>query len=239
MNILCIGNSFSQNATRYLHDIARADGVDIQVVNLYIGGCSLERHYRNMLSGERAYTIEYNGHKTGFPVSLKEALLNRAWDVITIQQASHYSFNFETYKPYLSEIMAFVRKCSPKAKIYVHQTWAYEEGSERLVKVAGYEKSSDMLADIVKAYDSAAEQISADGIIPSGKLFGALLDAGAEGLYHDTFHASRGLGRYALGLLWYSVLCDADVSKNIFRDTDVSITEEEISLVKKCVMALK
>ena len=238
MNVLCIGNSFSQNATRYLHDIARADGVSLDVINLYIGGCSLDRHYRNMLSGERVYDLQCNGHSTRFLVSLKEALLNREWDVITIQQASHYSFKFETYNPYLSEIMAFVRKCSPKAKIYVHQTWAYEEGSERLTKVAGYDKAENMFEDIFRAYDLAAEQIKADGIIPSGRLFKSLLDAGAEGLYHDTFHASIGLGRYALGLLWYSVLCDADVSENSFRDTDKPLTEGEIALVKKCVMSL-
>ncbi len=44
MNILAIGNSFSQDATRYLYDIALSDNVNIKVVNLYIGGCSLELH---------------------------------------------------------------------------------------------------------------------------------------------------------------------------------------------------
>ena len=60
MNILAIGNSFSQDATRYLHGIARADGVTLEVVNLYIGGCSLERHYRNMMADTRAYELQYN-----------------------------------------------------------------------------------------------------------------------------------------------------------------------------------
>ena len=60
MNILAIGNSFSEDATRYLHNIARADGERINVVNLYIGGCTLDRHYRNMLSGARAYELQCN-----------------------------------------------------------------------------------------------------------------------------------------------------------------------------------
>ena len=29
MRVLAIGNSFSQDATRYLHQIARADGKDV------------------------------------------------------------------------------------------------------------------------------------------------------------------------------------------------------------------
>ena len=99
MEILAIGNSFSQDATRYLHQIARAAGEKLNVTNLYIGGCSLERHYRNMLSGERAYQLESNGVKTGFPVSLEEALWNRKWDVVTIQQVSSQSIDAETYRP--------------------------------------------------------------------------------------------------------------------------------------------
>ena len=99
MNILAIGNSFSQDATRYLHRIARSDGFDLKVTNLYIGGCSLERHFRNMLSEDKAYGLESNGEITGFFVSLKEALLNRNWDYITIQQASHFSPDYNTYHP--------------------------------------------------------------------------------------------------------------------------------------------
>ena len=41
MKVLAIGNSFSQDATRYLHQIAKANQFDLKVVNLYIGGCSL------------------------------------------------------------------------------------------------------------------------------------------------------------------------------------------------------
>ena len=55
INILAIGNSFSQDATHYLHQIAGADGVETKVVNLYIGGCSLERHWANVQSGAKDY----------------------------------------------------------------------------------------------------------------------------------------------------------------------------------------
>ena len=66
MNILSIGNSFSQDAQRYLHQIARADGVKLTCVNLYIGGCPLSKHYRNMLSEKSEYSLEVNGSNTGF-----------------------------------------------------------------------------------------------------------------------------------------------------------------------------
>ena len=80
MKVLYIANSFGQDSTRYLYDVARADGKKWKVVNLYIGGCSLYRHYRNMLSGADAYEFELNGHaKSGIFVSLTgyNALLSK------------------------------------------------------------------------------------------------------------------------------------------------------------------
>lgn len=43
MKILAIGNSFSEDACRYIHKIAAADGQNIKTVNLYIGGVRSKR----------------------------------------------------------------------------------------------------------------------------------------------------------------------------------------------------
>lgn len=235
MNILAIGNSFSQDATRYLHGIARADGVSLEVVNLYIGGCSLERHYRNMLSGESAYGLEINGHKTGFFVSLSEALLNRRWDIITLQQASPDSAKKDSYTPYIEALADYVKEYQPKARVYIHQTWAYEKDSARLKEVAGFETPKDMMSAVRDAYKSASDMIKADGIIPSGDVFEKILESGVEKIHRDTFHASYGLGRYALALTWYKALTGNDVTNNSFCDFDEEISEKEISIAKKCV----
>ncbi|MBR6633114.1 MAG: DUF4886 domain-containing protein [Clostridia bacterium] len=235
MNILSIGNSFSQDAQRYLHRIAKADGFTLNTFNLYIGGCPLSLHYRNMLSEERAYTLEMNGESIGFKVSLKDALLNRDWDVVTIQQVSNLSPYYETYQPYLDKVVEYVRLCVPKAKIAIHQTWAYEQGSQRMNVELGYNDHVDMFKDIEASYKKAAEQINADLIIPSGKLFQRLIEAGIEKVHRDTSHAGFGLGRYALGLLWYSVLSGNGVKNNTFCDFDEEISEADIETAKECV----
>ena len=235
MNILMIGNSYTVDCSRYLHRIARAGGAVINTTCLYIGGCPLDRHFRNMHSGEEAYELYANGEPTGFKVSLGDALVNREWDVITFQQASFKSFDYETYQPYLEKLAEYVRQYVPKAKLVVHQTWAYEQGSERLQEKMGYSDYHDMLEDIVKAYGAAAQSIQADYIIPSGEVFRALLENGVPTVHRDTYHASRGLGRYALGLAWYRFLTGKDISNNTFRDFDEEISTEEIALAKKCV----
>ena len=234
MNVLSIGNSFSQDAQRYLHQIAKADGVSLQAFNLYIGGCSLSMHYRNMLSEERAYTLEMNGESTGFNVSLKEALLNRDWDIVTVQQVSHQSPQYDSYQPFLKELVSYVRRLAPKTKIILHETWAYEQGSEKLQSL-GYTNYRDMLCDIKESYRKAAADIDAECIIPSGEVFDALLSGGVEKIHRDTFHASLGLGRYALGLVWYKCLTGNDIADNSFCDFDEEILSQDVLLAKKCV----
>ena len=235
MQVLSIGNSFSTDAQRYLFRIAKADQEIVRTFNLYIGGCPLSAHYRNMLGQKREYMLEMNGESTNFKVSLQEALLNRDWDVITLQQASHLSPDYETYQPYLEKLAEYVRQYVPKAKLVVHQTWAYEQGSERLQEKMGYSDYHDMLKDIVKAYGAEAQRIQADYIIPSGEVFRALLENGVPTVHRDTYHASRGLGRYALGLAWYRFLTGKDISNNTFRDFDEEISTADIALAKKCV----
>ena len=235
MNILSIGNSFSQDAQRYLHRIAKADSFTLNTFNLYIGGCPLSLHYRNMLSEKEEYILQVNGEVTGFKVSLKEALLNRDWDVVTVQQVSSKSPYYETYQPYLDKIVEYVKLCVPKAKIAIHQTWAYEQDSHRLNIELGYKNHTDMFEDIRASYEKAAKDIKADFIIPSGEVFQRLIESGIEKVHRDTFHASYGLGRYALGLLWYSILSGNDVKQNTFCDFDEEISKTEIEKAKECV----
>jgi hypothetical protein len=148
MNILAIGNSFSQDAMRYLHQIAEADGIHIKAVNLYIGGCSLERHDSNLKEDARAYVYQLNGQENGSLVSIREALAGDTWDVVTMQQVSQLSVDYGTYQPYLRHLSDYIRRYAPLAEQRIHQTWAYEQGSERLTKELGYRDQYDMYSDL-------------------------------------------------------------------------------------------
>lgn len=234
MQVLAIGNSFSQDATAYLKKISECGKGDITVVNLFIGGCPLSRHYRNMLSGERAYSMEFNGQSTGFFVSLDDALLSRDWDVVTIQQASPASPDYDTYQPYLDRLAEYIRECCPKAKLMIHETWAYEEGSARLSNL-NYATRSDMFKDVHSAYTKAAKSIKADGVIPSGPLMQVLIENGITRLHRDGFHASLDIGRYALALLWFRRLTGKSVLDNEFKCHIGEISDEEYAIIKKCV----
>ena len=155
--------------------------------------------------------------------------------MITVQQAIHESFNPTTYTPYGEELAEYIRSKVPTARLIVHQTWAYEKDSERLHQVAGYDRAEDMLTDVVKCYADFAARIHADGIIPSGEMFGALLKGGIPQIHRDTFHASLGAGRYALALLWYRMLTGRSVLDNPFCDFDQPVDQKTVDLIKATV----
>ena len=180
--------------------------------------------------------MEFNGFSTGFYVSIKEALMSDEWDYITIQQASHFSYKQESYQPYLNELTAYIKKYCPHSKILVHQTWAYEDGSERLTS-RGFETGAQMFTEIEKAYAQAAADIQAAGIIPCGKVLQACLAEGLERVHRDTFHASLGAGRYALALTWLCYLTGRKPEDVVFSQFEDPTTEEEIQIVKKAVVS--
>lgn len=237
MRVLCVGNSFSEDASRYLHQIARADKVDINVANLMIGGCFFYKHFRNFMSDAKDYTLGFNGVSTTVRVTMTEVLLSNEWDCVSIQQASAFSPDYNTYQPYADALCDHIRECVPKTKLLVHETWAYEEGSAKLLSVNGakYTKREEMYNDIRASYQKLYNDVGADLYIESGTLFQKLIENGITNVHRDTFHASFGVGRYAIGLLWYKRLTGNCVSGNTFRDFDEEISEDVVLKIQKIV----
>lgn len=240
MKVLSFGNSFSDDAQRYLRSIAASEGVDIETLNLCIPGCPLDRHAEKIKSGERAYFYHYNGEVESIDnfITAEEGITMRDWDVVTLQQVSGCSFKEETFYPYIYEVAAYVREKLPNAKLYIHQTWAYEHGSQRSLDVTDGKGSDFMLAGLRRAYSRARDEIGADGIIPSGELMELLRVRGAHGIYRDTFHAGSGLGRYAIALLWFKILTGKSVLNNSFSELDEPVSEADLKIARECAESL-
>ena len=232
LKILSIGNSFSQNAQRYLKGIADAAGIEIYNANLYIGGCSFERHIKCLHENLADYSLEIGGHSTGRYVTVSEGLALEDWDIVTLQEASPRSYKYDEFAPYLEELAAYVRKTCPRAKIALHMTWGY--GSEERLLPRGFGCQRDMYERIKIAYASARKLISADMVIPSGEIMQLMTDAGLT-VHDDGAHASRGIGEYGLGLCWLRKLFGVSVKGNSFRETKIQISEEDIALIQELV----
>lgn len=218
-----------------MHEIAKQDGVDLYTSNLFIGGCSLEIHYNNIINDNARYSLEINGKSTGEHTSIKNALSMEKWDYITLQQVSTKSGNYSSYNPYAKEIYNYVKSCCPDAKILIHQTWAYEDNSEKLSKTP-YKSAEEMYGEIVNAYNECFNDLGADGIIPSGRAMMNAIKLGMEKVHRDTVHASRGVGRYLLALTWYKYLTGKDISNNKFDSFEEPVTEWEREIAIKAAI---
>lgn len=221
IRILSIGNSFSQDAQAYLHEIAAAGGREVKAVNLYIGGCSLKTHWENAEQDAKQYLYECNGASEERTVSIREALEEEAWDFVTLQQASAFSGCYDTYEPYLSDLSAYVSRHAPSAKQVIHETWAYERGFESAAYDELYQGSQEkMYAALHDAYQKAAALLGVP-ILPCGTVIQELrrtapfeYQTGGRSLCRDGCHMDIPYGRYILGAVWYESLLHGDITAN-------------------------
>lgn len=225
MNILCIGNSFSQDATRYLHQVS---GEELYVRNLYIGGCSLETHYNNILEDKADYEYQKNGRFMRM-ISIKEALSKKKWDVVTVQQVSHYSGMSETYEPFLPYILGYVKGACPNAKILFHRTWAYSDFSTHGGFVNYDNSRPKMFEAIVEASSKLCKKYNLE-IIPNGDAVEEArklseFDEKTNPITRDGFHLSLDYGRYLSALVMYKTITGNDTTLVEYEPED---TEHEI-----------
>lgn len=212
MNVLCIGNSFSQDATRYLHQVSNEE---LYVRNLYIGGCSLETHMNNIINEASSYEYQKNGRLMRM-ISINEAITKKKWDVVTIQQVSHFSGMYETYEPYMEFIVNYIKEKAPNAKIMFHRTWAYSTRSAH-EGFLNYNKSQEkMYRAIIDASNRACAKYGIE-IIPNGEavqMARALpfFDEESCDITRDGFHMSLDYGRYLTALVMYRYITGKDTT---------------------------
>lgn len=244
MKILSIGNSFAQDAHGLLHKIATASAFDMETINLYIGGCSLERHWNNVLTDKADYDLERNGGKGERKISLIEALEMDNWDIITMQQVSDFSGMPESYIPYLTNLAELVSEKQPQAKIYFHQTWAYEIDSKHKAFPTYNNNQEEMFIRTKDCSEMAAKLIDVD-VFPVGEVIQKLRTTlpefdyanGGKSLCRDGFHLTLDYGRFAAAATWFMILSKQEINIEKFagKDYDVHLLERIVDVIKNII----
>ena len=175
VRLLTIGNSFSQNATKYLDDLAAADGNVLVHQGAVVGGCTLSQHWARVEILDRDPGDRKALYSTG--KSLRQMLAAERWDYVTIQQASMVSHNPATHQPWAGKLAALVRELAPSAELFVHQTWAYRRDDPRFTQPSGKpgepRTREEMYAGLTKAYEATAAAVGAR-LLPVGDAFHAI-----------------------------------------------------------------
>ncbi|MBR6708088.1 MAG: DUF4886 domain-containing protein, partial [Clostridia bacterium] len=199
LRILAVGNSFSVDTMQYLAQIACELGTPVILGNLYIGGCSLQRHYDNTFNKIRDYTYykTTDGEWSAVPESsIDDGLDDEPWDIITMQQSSGYSGAPETYTC-LPQLVDYIRQRVPGARLVWHMTWAYQGNSTHKHFPRYHSNQTEMYGAILDCLSRFVIPTGAfDSVIPTGT---ALQNARSgfigDTLTRDGFHLSLTAGR--------------------------------------------
>lgn len=223
LKILAIGNSFSIDGMEYLWDIANSYGVkEIVLGNLYIGGCSLDKHYKNMTQDAPAYRYYKNtagSWSSTADVAISTALKDEKWDIITVQQASGENVNDGSYDN-LPNILKYIEQRKPKkeTKILWHMTWAYQSDStQKAFEAYGRDQNKMYEGILERVQSNVLNEESIVGVIPAGTAIQNLRKTSVgDTLTRDGYHLSKGLGRYTAALTWYCYITGADPAETLY-----------------------
>jgi hypothetical protein len=161
INILTIGNSFSQSVFSDLKEIAKTEKQKLYINGANLGACSLERHWNNIVSEEKLGKKCYKGKSK----SMRDMLELKKWDYVTIQQVSSLSWRKESYHPYAEKIYDYVKKYAPHAEIIIQQTWSYRP--DHPVYKAWKLDCNSMYKKLAEAYCALAKELNLR-VIPTG-----------------------------------------------------------------------
>ncbi len=170
ISVLTVGNSFADNALNFLPALAEAADRDLVAVRANLGGCTFERHWKHVEAFEKDPTSKLGSPYANGTKSLDGLLRSREWDFVTIQQVSFKSHDLETYQPYADNLYHYIKERAPKAKILVHQIWAYRVDDPRFVPAnQGIQPHThqEMYEQVRTAYHAFADKWDLD-ILPSG-----------------------------------------------------------------------
>jgi len=239
LKILAVGNSLSYNTLFYVYDIAESLGIkDVVIGNLYIGSCSVKRHWKNAKGDKAAY--EYHKNVDGSwsvkkSVRISEALCDEDWDYVMLSQYSGHAGVAKTYKP-LKKLVNYVKnRVDDDTKIIWNMMWAYQ-GDYKSKRFGVYNYSQKtMYKKIVKAtkkkvLNNSDVNRNIAMIIPSG----TVIQNARKSSYGDTFtkdgrHMTRG-GCYCLGVHLVSKLMGIKPSLIKYRPKKVSRRMRKVAI---------
>jgi beta-glucosidase len=223
IRILAIGNSFSEDAVEQnLHELAAADGHQTIIANMYIAGCSLERHLNNARNDKPDYRyrkIGTDGIRHQFNhMTLQKAITDEKWDYISLQQASGLSGCYDTYTPFLPALIAYVKSLAPKGcKIIWHQTWSYAKDSSHDAFKNYGRNQMQMYHSIMNCAQHAMNDNGITMVVPSGTAIqNARTTFIGDNMNRDGYHLNLNYGRYTAACTWYDAIFHKNVIGNSY-----------------------
>ena len=224
IRVLCIGNSFSWDAVEQeLVPLCDAKKVQVEVHNLYYGGCSLQQHAEFLIKDTAAYSHRVCTNAVPRMVkdtiTLRQALRDGEYDYISLQQASHDSGIRSTYEPWLTMLIDTVRAYQPNAQLCWMQTWAYSRDAMHPAYPRYHNNQQEMWDSIQACTRALTINHSPLALIPCGDAIQRARNTKlGDTLCRDGYHLNYVYGRYTAACVWYEFLTGKDVRRNQYKN---------------------
>lgn len=211
LNILTLGNSFTDDALGYFRELRQSLGLKAGKVNIYgiyVGSASIEDYVNIFESDEHVNNgrlIQYEGNPERWkPVTLRD-VLSRHWDIITLQQRSAFAGDYSTYEPYLSKLIEYIHATCPNddVKLGWELEWGTAPKTDNDPGRSHWEKKVNACKEML------ANTPDISFVIPVGTSFQNARALGIKNdryLTRDNFHVCFGVGRYALTCAWWETV---------------------------------
>ena len=166
IKVLAIGNSYAVDAYAYLEEIARNEGVYLELRIAQQSGASFTKHWKTWTAeteqGRKKYTE--NGEAVDIAHFLEDGT---EYDFITIQ-SSILNAKPGEYLNSAEHLVKYIRERQPKAEIVIHQTWSCEKGSPVEGFVKNYKGDRDAMTKQIEKDNEIAIKVLADVETDSG-----------------------------------------------------------------------
>ena len=215
IRILTVGNSFSADVVEsFLYDMAGASGIRLVIGNACRGGYGLRQQWKDIaenISNTDYRKINSDGKYTiTLEKSLYEILNDEPWDVITFQQHSQESGMYVTYKPYLQNLINYVKSNAPNpaAKLGFVMTWPYKQGYHSS-GYTYYQENQEIMYDSILNVTERIMQEHPDltFLVPCGTAAQNLRSSFVgDNIDRDGAHLDMYIGRYTAAYTMYATI---------------------------------
>lgn len=240
LKILTVGNSFGEDTSHHLPDVARSLGYEnVKICVLYIGGCSLNRHCKNVEGDLPSYTYYVNegrGWETVGGKRISEAVSEDDWDYIAIQHGTGDGSRYTLPESYqrLEPLIAYIKSIAPqKTRIAFNMAWVMaSDSSHPEIRSYGgdqllmYSKLAALTGTVVKD-TKGLDIVSPTGTAVQNARTTKLSDTH---LMRDGFHLSYGLGRYIASLTFIKVLTGVSIDGITWKSDEVDDQSKAIAI---------
>lgn len=230
IKILGVGNSWTGNAMLNIGSILKDMGIPVQISYCYTGSATLELYNNNINDPvprfeHRRWNSETNAWDSSELLPYEDIFMSDDWDIITHQQQSGRAGVYDTFQPYLNNIIRWEKKVSRIIPlIAIHATWAYPNGYDNAQFEEYYgSDTTTMYNSVISAYNQAMQDEGINMVFPSAPIIQQIRALGIENV--DTPDGGSHLstsGCFAASCVWAETLLRRYYYESISKNKSVA-----------------